>query len=210
MKIRNVVHKGLRRFIEKDDASGLQPVVVAKIQRMVSFLQDMELEDELRTVPSWKAHQLTGDRKGTWSLFVTKNWRMTFRIADDEIEIIDLDYEDYHSEVAMNAITGIRMKNPAHPGGFVKHEIIEPLGLSVTGAAVVLGVTRATLSTLLNERAHLSSEMALRIEKAFGVSMDTLMRMQNSYDIAQARKREGEIKVAPFKGKPLDQQPALI
>jgi len=110
----------------------------------------------------------------------------------------------------MNAITGIRMKNPAHPGGFVKHEIIEPLGLSVTGAAVVLGVTRATLSTLLNERAHLSSEMALRIEKAFGVSMDTLMRMQNSYDIAQARKREGEIKVAPFKGKPLDQQPALI
>lgn len=110
----------------------------------------------------------------------------------------------------MNAITGMRMKNPAHPGGFVKHEIIEPLGLSVTGAAGVLGVTRATLSTLLNERAHLSSEMALRIEKAFGVSMDTLMRMQNSYDIAQARKREGEIKVAPFKGKPLDQQPALV
>ncbi len=110
----------------------------------------------------------------------------------------------------MNAITGIRMKNPAHPGGFVKYEIIEPLGLSVTGAAEVLGVTRATLSTLLNERAHLSSEMALRIEKAFGVSMDTLMRMQNSYDIAQARKREGEINVAPFKGKPLDQQPALV
>nr|BAF30451.1 putative plasmid maintenance system antidote protein [uncultured bacterium] len=112
--------------------------------------------------------------------------------------------------MAMNAITGIRMKNPAHPGGFIKHEIIEPLGLSVTSAAEVLGVTRATLSTLLNERAHLSSEMALRIEKAFGVSMDTLMRMQNSYDIAQARKREGEIKVAPFKGKPLDPQPAMI
>ncbi|WP_294137942.1 HigA family addiction module antitoxin [Sphingobium sp.] len=110
----------------------------------------------------------------------------------------------------MNTVTGIRMKNPAHPGGFVKHEIIEPLGLSVTGAAEVLGVTRATLSTLLNERAHLSSEMALRIEKAFGVSMDTLMRMQNSYDIAQARKREGDIKVAPFKGKPLDQQAALV
>lgn len=96
MKIRNVVHKGLRRFIEKDDASGLQSVVVPKIQRMVSFLQDMELEDELRAVPSWKAHQLTGDRKGTWSLFVTKNWRMTFRIDHDDIEIIDLDYEDYH------------------------------------------------------------------------------------------------------------------
>ncbi|MDE2463087.1 MAG: HigA family addiction module antidote protein [Alphaproteobacteria bacterium] len=110
----------------------------------------------------------------------------------------------------MNAISGLRMKTPAHPGGFIKHEIIEPLGLSVTAAADVLGVTRATLSTLLNERAHLSPEMALRIEKAFGVSMDTLMRMQNSYDIAQARKREGEIKVKRFKGKPLDPQPATI
>lgn len=99
----------------------------------------------------------------------------------------------------MRADTGIRLKNPAHPGSIIRHEIIEPLGLSVTGAAEVLGVTRATLSTLLNERAHLSPEMALRLEKAFGLSMDTLMRMQNSYDIAQTRKRAREIKVAPFK-----------
>ena len=96
MRIRNVVHKGLRRFIEDDDATGLQAAVVSKVRRIVTFLQDMEREDELRTVPSWKAHQLTGDRKGTWSLFVTKNWRITFRIDQTEIEIIDLDYEDYH------------------------------------------------------------------------------------------------------------------
>lgn len=96
MKIRNVIHKGLRRFIEDDDTSGLQPAVVTKVQRIVSFLQEMEREEELRTVPSWTAHMLTGDRKGAWSLFVTKNWRMTFRIDRDEIEIIDLDYEDYH------------------------------------------------------------------------------------------------------------------
>ena len=95
MKIRNVLHKGLRRFIEADDASGFN-LPCYKVQRIVSFLQDMEREDELRTVPSWKAHQLTGDRKGTWSLFVTKNWRLTFRIDKDEVEIIDLDYEDYH------------------------------------------------------------------------------------------------------------------
>jgi len=110
----------------------------------------------------------------------------------------------------MSTQTDIRMKNPAHPGGFVKSEVIEPLGLSVTAAAEVLGITRAALSAFLNERAHLSSEMALRIEKAFGVPMDTLMRMQNSYDIAQARKREGDINVAPFKGKPLDPQPSTI
>lgn len=96
MKIRNVLHKGLRRFIENDDVSGLQAVTVPKIRRMISFLQDMEREEELHAVPSWKPHPLTGNRKGTWSLFVTKNWRMTFRIDRDEIEIFDLDYEDYH------------------------------------------------------------------------------------------------------------------
>ncbi len=90
------------------------------------------------------------------------------------------------------------MKNPAHPGGFVKHEVIGALNLTVTEAATVLGVTRAALSAVLNERARLSPEMALRIEKAFGVSMDTLMRMQNSYDIARTRMRAGEIKVASF------------
>lgn len=93
---------------------------------------------------------------------------------------------------------GVRMNSPAHPGGFVKTEIIEPLGLSVTEAARVLGVTRATLSMLLNERTALSAEMAIRIEKAFGISMETLMRMQNSYDIAQAHKREREIMVARY------------
>jgi addiction module HigA family antidote len=98
----------------------------------------------------------------------------------------------------MDAIRGIRMKNPAHPGGFVKSEIIEALDLSVTDAAKALGVTRPALSALLNERAALSPEMALRIEKAFGVSMDKLMRMQNSYDIAQARGRAGRIKVSRF------------
>ena len=98
----------------------------------------------------------------------------------------------------MTEMREIRMMNPAHPGGFVKSEIVEALDLSVTRAAEALGVTRAALSALLNERSHLSPEMALRIEKAFGVSMDTLMRMQNSYDIAQTRRRAGEIKVAPY------------
>jgi toxin HigB-1 len=96
MKIRNVRHKGLRRFMETGNASGLPTAATVKIRDMLSFLQDMATADELRTVPSWKAHQLTGDRKGTWALHVTKNWRMTFQIDQAEIEIIDLDYEDYH------------------------------------------------------------------------------------------------------------------
>jgi len=99
----------------------------------------------------------------------------------------------------MNMDAGYRMKSPAHPGEFIRHAIIEPLGLNVTSAAAALGVTRAALSALLNQRASLSPEMALRIEKAFGVSMDTLMRMQNSVDIAAARRRAHEIVVAPYK-----------
>jgi len=87
------------------------------------------------------------------------------------------------------------MKNPPHPGDFVRTEIIEPASLSVTAAAKALQVSRPALSSLLNTRADLSGDMALRIEKAFGVKMDTLMRMQSAYDIAQTRKREKEIHV---------------
>src|SRR5512140_168548 len=90
------------------------------------------------------------------------------------------------------------MSNPPHPGDFIKTEIIEPFGLTVTAAAAVLGVSRPALSSLLNGRADLSGEMALRIEKAFGVKMDTLMRMQSSYDIARTRNRENEIRVRRF------------
>jgi addiction module HigA family antidote len=92
------------------------------------------------------------------------------------------------------------MKNPPHPGDFIRTEIIDPAGRSVTAAAMVLKVSRPALSSLLNGKAGLSGEMALRIEKAFGVQMDTLMRIQASYDIAQARKRERQIRVARFHG----------
>ena len=105
----------------------------------------------------------------------------------------------------MTEIGNYRLKNPPHPGGFVKTEIIEPMELSVTDAAKALGITRAALSAFLNEHSSLSSEMALRIEKAFGISMETLMRMQNSFDIAQARRREGEINIARYQPKAKDE-----
>lgn len=92
----------------------------------------------------------------------------------------------------------IRLAQPSHPGQFIRMEIIAPLGLSVSAAAKVLGVTRPTLSALLNRRSALSPEMALRIEKAFGVRMDTLVRMQTAYEIAQARQRQDQIKVARY------------
>ena len=87
---------------------------------------------------------------------------------------------------------------PSHPGEFIRLEIIEELGLSVTRAAEVLGVRRATLSDLLNGNAALSPEMALRIEKAFGVGMDMLLRMQAWHDASRMRAREDEIAVQRY------------
>jgi addiction module HigA family antidote len=91
------------------------------------------------------------------------------------------------------------MKNPPHPGDFIRTEIIEPAGLTVTAAAEALQVSRPALSSLLNSKADLSGEMALRIEKAFGVKMETLMRMQSAFDIAKTRRREKEIRVRRFR-----------
>lgn len=102
------------------------------------------------------------------------------------------------------------MKNPPHPGGVIRRQVIEPLDLSVTNAAAILGVTRQALSLLLNERTDLSPEMALRIEKAFGPKMDHLMRMQLAFDLARQRQRAGRIMVKRYSGqaKIVEPQPA--
>ena len=87
------------------------------------------------------------------------------------------------------------MKNPPHPGSAIKYDCLEPLGLTVTAGARVLGVARPTLSNVINGKAAISPEMAIRLEKAFGSTADAWLRMQAAYDLAQARKREKDIKV---------------
>jgi antitoxin HigA-1 len=91
------------------------------------------------------------------------------------------------------------IKNPPHPGNLIKSEVIEALGLSISKAAEVLKVRRATLSDLLNGKSSLTPEMALRIEKAFGPDMDHLLRMQLAYDVAQMRRRANQISIKPYK-----------
>jgi addiction module HigA family antidote len=86
-----------------------------------------------------------------------------------------------------------------HPGDWLRSEIVEPHGLSVTDAARHLGVTRQAMSNLLNVRAGLSADMAIRFEKAFGVKADTLLRMQTAYELAQARAHEASIRVEKFR-----------
>lgn len=96
VRIRNFIHKGLKKLYADDATKGVPPDTVDKLRKMLAFLDDMEDPEELRMLPSWKAHILTGDRKGTWSLSVTANRRLTFRIDTAEREIYDVNLEDYH------------------------------------------------------------------------------------------------------------------
>jgi addiction module HigA family antidote len=90
------------------------------------------------------------------------------------------------------------MLNPPHPGRMARQECLEALGLTVTEGAKGLGVSRQVLNDLVNEKAAISPEMAIRLEKAFGSTADTWLRMQAAYDLAQARKKENKINVQRF------------
>ena len=96
MKIRNFVHKGLKRLYTEDSAKGVPPDTADKLRKMLGFLDDLQDPEELRALRAWKVHTLAGDRRGTWSLSVTRNRRLTFRIDVAELEICDLNLEDYH------------------------------------------------------------------------------------------------------------------
>ena len=96
MRIRNFAHKGLKKFYLDDDGKAVPPDTVDKLRKMLAYLDDMENPEELRSLTAWRVHTLAGDRKGTWSLSVTRNRRLTFRIDTAEHEICDVDLEDYH------------------------------------------------------------------------------------------------------------------
>jgi toxin HigB-1 len=96
VRIRNFVHKGLKKLYADDVAKGVPPDSVEKLRKMLGFLDEMEDPEELRALRSWKVHFLTGDRKGACSLSLTANRRLTFRIDPLEREIYDINLEDYH------------------------------------------------------------------------------------------------------------------
>jgi toxin HigB-1 len=96
VRIQNFVHKCLKKLYSDDVAKGVPPDSVEKLRKMLGFLDEMEDPEELRALRSWKVHFLTGDRKGAWSLSVTANRRLTFRIDPLEREIYDINLEDYH------------------------------------------------------------------------------------------------------------------
>jgi len=96
VRIRNFAHKGLKSLYADNSAKGVPPDSADKLRKMLAFLDAMQDPEELRALTAWKPHTLTGDRKGTWSLTVTRNRRMTFRLHAADREIYDLNLEDYH------------------------------------------------------------------------------------------------------------------
>ena len=96
MQIKNILHKDLRNLFVRGDPKGVPANSLNKLVNMLGFLQDMGSLEELQSPPMWKVHKLKGDQKGTWSLSVTRNWRLTFRYDPKENQIYDLDLSDYH------------------------------------------------------------------------------------------------------------------
>ena len=94
MDVYSIRHRGLRLFFERGQVRGLPAQRVDRIRRILSAISDAESLDELATLPGWRLHRLRGDRQGTWSISVTGNWRLTFRVEGGDIH--DLDLEDYH------------------------------------------------------------------------------------------------------------------
>jgi len=96
VRIRSFAHKGLKRLYTEDSVKGVPPDAADKLRKVLAFLDDMQDPEELRSLPAWRAHTLIGDRKGTWSLSITRNRRLTFRIDTVEHEICAVNLEDYH------------------------------------------------------------------------------------------------------------------
>jgi addiction module HigA family antidote len=188
MRLRTVRHKGLKRFIEDDNSRSIRPDLADRIRKIVAALIVAQDVDGVKGPPGWRVHGRSGRDVE----------HLGFRQLADHL---------YNRgrfgglSLMSGKLSKVGMK-PPHPGDFIRTEILEPLGLDVTSAARALDVRRATLSDLVNGKAGLSPEMALRIEKAFGVSMHTLLRMQAWWDASTMREKAGTISVQRYTPSP--------
>lgn len=137
-------------------------------------------------------HALKGQWKGLNAATVRANWRVIFRFEDGDA--FDVDLVDCHQPIEDIGAKTMPMKNPPHPGGFVLRQCIEPLGLSITAAATALGVTRTTLSELVNGKRGVSPEMAVRLAMVFGGSAESWLVQQAQYGLAQVSSDHWKLK----------------
>jgi addiction module HigA family antidote len=161
------------------------------VRTILAHLDEAQSIEDMRA-PAFRLHALKGDRKGYWSVTVKTNWRIVVRF--DGGHAYDVDILDDHQRRRRL----VPMKNPPHPGLSVRINCLEPLGLSVTEGARVLGISRQALSRLINGKAGVSTDMAIRLAKAFGATPDIWIRMQAAYDVAQAHRRADAIRVERY------------
>jgi addiction module HigA family antidote len=187
--IRGFKHRGLKRLYERGDRAGIRPDLLETVEDILGRL-DRAATPQALNLPGYRLHPLKGEMRGYWSVTVRANWRIIFHF--DGEDALDVELIDYHER---RGETPMPMKNPPHPGRSIRTACLEPLGLSISEGAKILGVTRQALNNVIAGKSGISPEMAIRLTKAFGSTPETWLGMQLAYDLAAARKNESKIKV---------------
>jgi len=185
--IRSFAHKGLERFFVSGNQAGIQAIHAKRLRLILSMLHDAQVIDDM-IAPALRLHPLKGNLRGYWAVTVQANWRVNLHLRGwrrprGRLSGLPL------KEVSM------RMHNPPHPGEILSEMWLVPLGLTITAAAEGLGVSRKTLSAIVNGRAAISPEMAIRLEEAFGKSAESWLSHQIAYDLWQLESVRGHIGV---------------
>ena len=190
--IKSFKNKALEKLFFDDDRSKIKQDHIPKLLRMLDRL-DASVNPQDMNLPGYKLHELKGKKKGTWAVSVSGNWRITFEFEGNDA--INVDYIDYHQYLT-EGFDKMTKRKPTHPGEIIREDIIKPLGITVTDAAKKLGVTRKTLSALINCRASLSPEMAIRIAKSTNTTPESWLFMQAKLDLWNAADKGTQVE--PF------------
>ncbi|MDO5628136.1 MAG: HigA family addiction module antitoxin [Mobilicoccus sp.] len=174
----SVRHKGLELLYRTGSKKGVQAAHVPKLRRILSALDVAHGPEDL-AIPSFKTHPLKADLAGRWSIWVNGNWRVNFPVRGDRHRTRRL------RGLPLRGAT--MMLDPVHPGEILREDVIAELGLSVGEAASRLGVSRVTLSRVLNGHARISSNLAVRLEAAGAGTARMWLAMQTAHDLAAER-----------------------
>jgi antitoxin HigA-1 len=186
--IRSFRHKGLAKFFTTGKTSGIRADHAARLRLILGQLASA-LSTRDMALPGLRLHPLKGELAGHFAVDVSGNWRVTFRFEGQDV--FDVDYVDYHWGEEMS----LQMFNPPHPGEIIRELCLKPLGISVTDAAKALGVSRKSLSELLNGKSGVSAEMAIRLSIAFNTSAESWLYQQAQYDLWETKQKRKRLKV---------------
>jgi antitoxin HigA-1 len=185
--IKNFKHKGLQSFFETGSKAGIQPSHAPRLSRQLARL-DVAAKAEDLNLPGWKCHRLAGSSEGHWSVWVMRKLALNLCLRKRRCRHCELP----RLSLRMRVMTA--QHKPPHPGETLREDVLPSLGLTVTEAAKALSVARATFSKVLNGRAAISPQMALRLEKWLGTAnggdANLWLSQQMAFDLWEARKKK--------------------